>query len=470
MQKRDLTSGSVAGNLVYMAVPTMLGFMARTLYDLVDMVWVGRISAEAVAGITIFATVYWLAFVLNNIIGVSSVSMISQSYGAGDMQRTNRVVEQVLVFKALMAIIASIIVGFMLQPLLAFFTKDAAVLREALAYGRIRLFFLPVMFSSLTVGTALRCTGDSKRSMYIMLMSAVLNIILDPILIFDKIPFIGLPGFGLGVFGAALATEISAACAFVFGAWMLFSGRSFVRPSLKGLLRLDWEIDRKLISIGLPTGVESLLRNMAQFFILRFVAVYGTVAVAALGIVHRLLGFAFMPLEGLMQGGSTIVGQNLGNNNVLRAEQTAKAASLLGSISMVGFTLIAISFPRQILSIFVQDPAVIQIGCTALYVIMPSMIFAGIMLGLATVFGGSGYNLPFMISGMVARWGVQLPFLLVTVSWLKLPFVWVAASFLAGELAEFTIIMIAYRQGKWRTARVVDAPVSDPAAEAVATS
>ncbi len=460
--KRDLTQGSVTGNLVATAIPIMLGSMAQMLYELVDMAWVGQLSASSVAAVTIFTTIYFMTFVLNNIVGNSSVSLISQSFGSKDHERTERVVEQTLVFKALLAVVASVITLPLLPYLLRLFTDDAVVLNEALAYGQLRIIMLPVMFSSLTVATALRCVGDSKRAMQIMFVSAGLNVVLDPLLIFEQVPLLGIPGMGLGIFGAALATEISAALAFIFGAWILFSGKSQVQPKLHGLLRLDWEIDWQLLKIGLPLSLESLLRSVGDVLVLRLVSGFGTIALAAMGIVQRLVGFLFVPLNGLMSGGSTIVGQNLGAQDVGRAEQTAKAAAWLGLGSMTALSLLVVLLQTQIFRLFTADPAVIDMGRSALIALLPMLVIAGFTLGLAAALAGAGYNMPFLVSGIVARWVVQIPFLLVTVKLLHLPFIYAAFSFTVSELAGSCIIVAAYLRGRWRTWRVIK---SEPAAE-----
>ena len=176
-----------------MSIPTALGFLGQTIYDVVDMIWIGRVSSAAVAGITIFVIVFWTVEVLNEIIGISSVSLISQSFGAKDYERTRRVIEQTLTFKALMALLAMIFLLIFLKPLLGFLTQDEEVLKHALDYGFIRLFFLPMMFSSYTVNTALRCVGDAKSPMMIMLFVSILNAVLDPIFIFERVPGIA-PG------------------------------------------------------------------------------------------------------------------------------------------------------------------------------------------------------------------------------------------------------------------------------------
>ena len=140
---RKLLEGDLKKNLLKLSIPTMLGFVLMAVYDMVDMIWVGRISSQAVAGVTIFSTIFWLVSVLNEIIGTSSISMITQSYGMGDEEKTRKIVEQTLTFKVFMAIIAAILFLIFLKPLLHFFSDDPEVIKAALDYGYIRVFFLP---------------------------------------------------------------------------------------------------------------------------------------------------------------------------------------------------------------------------------------------------------------------------------------------------------------------------------------
>ena len=454
MKERDLTSGSIYKNLVSMSLPTILGFLSYTLYDLVDMAWIGRISPEAVAAVTIVTTIFWLIEIFNEVIGTSSVSLISQSYGSGNMERARRVIEQTLTFKSLVALIAAVLLLLLLKPLSFFFTEDQEVRNYCLEYGYIRLFFLPVFFASYTVNTALRCTGDAKKPMVIMFLSSIINIVLDPLLMFDIVPGTRIPGLGLGVFGAALATVISITIAFVLGFAFLFTRYVPVRISFRGLFRLDWEIDKKLLSIGFPTGLEMFFRNLAQFLTLKFVSLYGTVAVAAIGIGIRLMNFAFMPLLGLLMGGSTIVGQNLGANKVDRASQTARTASIMGGTIQTFILLLIIFIPRQIMGIFVTDTAVIEAGIPMIRIVAGGLVAAGFMMGLASVFSGSGYNLPFLVSSLISRWGVQVAFLLITILIFKAPLIFVWISFLISDIVEFLVVLLFYRRGRWKKTRV----------------
>ena len=454
MQKKDLTTGSITKNLLSLSLPTMFGYLSYTLYDLADMAWIGRISPEALASVTIVATIFWLVEVLNEVIGTSSVSLISQSFGAGNLDRTRRVIEQTLTFKALVALIAAGILLISLKPLVMFFTQDPQVQNYCFEYGTIRLYFLPLMFSSYTVNTALRCTGDAKKPMIIMFASSLLNILLDPVFIFDLIPGTTIPGLGLGIFGAALATVLSGTLAFAAGLFILFSNYSRVRISFNGLYKLDWSIDKKLLTIGLPAGLEMFFRNFAQFFTLKLISFYGTIALAALGIGRRLIGFAFMPLLGLLIGGSAIAGQNLGAGNIERAEKTAYTASILGGIIITLILLVMMFIPEMIMAVFTNSGEVINTGIPMIRLVSIGLLATGFMFGLASVFSGSGYNIPFLISSIVSRWLFQLPFLYLAIVIFKTPLFYVWVSFPLADLIELVLIVLYFKRGKWRSVRV----------------
>jgi putative MATE family efflux protein len=455
MMKKDknLPGGNTMLNLLAVSVPTMIGFVFQMGYDLIDIAWVGRISSNAVAGVTIFATIFWTVDVLNEIIGASSISLISQNYGKGDMEQTAIAIEQTLTFKALVAMIASGILLLFLTPLLYFFTSDQEVIQAALDFGYIRTFFLPVMFSSYTLNTAFRCIGDAKKPMLIMSFSAITNMILDPLFMFDKIPGTNLPGLHLGVFGAALATVISITCAFILAfVFMLKNTKVRIHPSR--LFRLHWAMDKKLLTIGLPSGLEMLLRNLVSICTLKLVAFYGTPAVAALGIGNRLFAFAVMVLVGLSMGGSAIIGQCLGANDIDRAKITAKQAAAIGSCAMAIFTVISLWVPGPIIKIFTADTQVLAVGIPMVIIGTLGLVATGVTLGLGCVFSGSGYNLPFLISSFIARWGVQVPLLFFIVMVCNLPIIWVWWAFFTGEIVEMLIILIAFKQGKWQKIRV----------------
>ncbi|MFN4190593.1 MAG: MATE family efflux transporter [Pseudothermotoga sp.] len=450
---RDLTQGSLTKNLFYMALPTMGGFALQTLYDIVDMFWIGRISSKAIAGVTIFSTVFWLIEVLNEIIGMSSTSLISQNYGAKDYERTNRIIEQTIVFKIFVAIIASAIMAVFLKPLMSFFSKDEEVIKAGLDYGYWRTLFMPVFFATYSTYTAQRMTGESRLPMMIMGTSAILNVILDPIFMFDRVPGLKLRGFNMGVSGAAVATVISTVVAFSWGFVVLLRGRGMIKIRFSGLFRLDREIDLKLLTIGLPSGIEMLMRSLSSAVLTKVLSLYGSSTLAVIGVVSRLMGLAFVPLMGFSMGASAIVGQNLGANKVKRAERTVFLAALYGSLFVLAFVLLANFYPETIMNLFVHEKDVIREGVSAVRIGSWAMLIAAFSISLMSSFFGAGYTLPAMISSIIGRWAAQLPYVILVV-FLRLPTTYIWFSFIVAEIAELLYALFVFSKGRWKEYRV----------------
>ena len=437
-----------------MSLPAILGSLAQTVYSLVDMYWIGKISPTAVAAVTVFGSVFFLIWVLSSMIDLSSVSLISQCYGSGDKERTAKVVEQTIVFKGLVAIITLALMFFLLKPLIMFLSDDPEIVNITLEYGLIRVMFLPVSFIAVTLITAMRCVGDARKPMMITIFAALLNVVLDPIFMFKTIPFIGLPGLGLGVRGAALATGVANLVTLIYGLIVLLGGFTNIKIKLSGLFKLNKEIDKQLILIGLPVGLEMTAREVAGMVIMKLLATYGTTILAAFGIAFRLTALAFTVMMGLSNGGGAIVGQNLGAENIERAEKTAYAAVRVGLIIIGTMTLIVVIAAPQIIGTFVEEPGVIEAGSLVLRLLMVgATLFCG-ALCLTCAFSGSGYNFPFVVSSITARWLVQIPWLYLAVVVWQLPYMWLALSYVAAEVTEAIILIWYFKQGRWKTHRV----------------
>ncbi|MCP4177784.1 MAG: MATE family efflux transporter, partial [bacterium] len=177
-------------------------------------------------------------------------------------------------------------------------------------------------------------------------------------------------------------------------------------------------------------------------------------AIAAFGICLRLFGLIIMPLIGLSMGAGTITGQNLGNDNIQRAEKTAIAAATFGFLIMIIISTISLIFPEAIMLIFVSDPQVVEIGKQLIRITIPTFSLFAISHGLGAVFSGSGKNTPLLISGIVSKWIFQLPFMLVCVLLLKLDIVYVWISFIIAGVAELFIVIYFYKKGDWKYNRV----------------
>ena len=445
MEQKSLLKG-----ILTLSIPTMLGMMFETLYEIVDMAWVAKISINSVAAVTIFSTVWWILNIVNDIVGTSSVTIISRFYGSGNKEKTIEAIEQTIIFKFLLAFIVGILMSFIIPYILGPLSGNKEVLEQSTTYGRIRLLTLPLAFSSYSVNTALRCIGDAKKPLYIMALSGVLNMILDPIMIFDVIPYIGVRGMGLGISGAAYATVISQAMAFIVGLYLLMSGKSFIKIGFKRGIYFVKSIDIKLLRIGLPTGLEGLLRNMGSFLIMKFIASYGVVVVAAFGICIRIISLIVMPIFGLQMGTGVIVGQSLGSADCERAEKAGHLTAKLSFGFMLATGIVLVLVPGLIMNIFTTSEEIIVIGTSFLRFFAVAALFMGPAGSLASILYGAGDNVPSMLGALISIWLVQIPLLYVFVQLLQLSVEWVWLSYIVAYAVHYVVILYYVRKGKWK--------------------
>jgi len=432
------------------SMPTMYGMLFTSLYDIVDMFYIGMIGGEAVAAVTIYLALFWALEILNEIVGTSSVSLLSRSWGSGERERTRRIAEQTFVFKALLGTLGALLLMATMPLLFRIFSSDTTVLAYGLQYGYIRTLFVPIFFSSYTVNTILRSVGDAKTPMYLLLITALLNVVFDPLFMFDTLPLTSIRGLGWGMAGAALATGISYLVAFAVGFLYLLSGKAPLTIHLKGIFHLDRELDKKLLAIGLPSGLNMLLKSIVSFIFLRLVAVYGTMAIAAAGVASRIYQFAGMPSGGLAMGSGILVGQRLGSQQIEEARSICLLSAANGIIFSIPLIAILMLFPSQVLSLFLSGAG--AVGSEAVLLVRVyalCLIPLAINGGLGAAFYGSGYVRPVLYSFLISGYLVQLPYALVVTLLFKLPLSWLWAAFLLGDGVECFIRLLWFREGKW---------------------
>lgn len=450
IKEGSLTEGNLFRSILTMSIPSMVGMIFEMLYEIVDMAWVARLSINAVAAITIFATVWWILDIVNSVIGTSSVTLIARYFGSGDKEKTVEVIEQTIIFKFILALVTGVIVGIVIPYVLKPLSNNNEVLQMSTIYGRIRLLTLPLAFSSYTVNTALRCIGDARKPLYLMMFTALMNAVLDPIMIFEVIPFTNLRGMGLGIAGAAYATVISQLLSFLLGLYILMSGKTFVKVGFKKGIYFTRDIDAKLITIGLPSGIESFFRNLAAFAIMRFITIYGVVAVAAYGICLRVVQLVVMPIFGLEMGTSVVVGQCIGCEKTERAEKAVYLSAKVSFVIMAAAGIVLTLMPELIMSFFTDKKDVTATGVTFLRYFSVAALFAGPSGALGAALFGAGENIPNMIAGVTTIWFVQIPLMYLFVNIYKLPINWVWITYIIQYILQFLIILYYVKKGDWK--------------------
>ncbi len=441
---RDLTTGSILSNVLYMGIPSMIGFAAMTVYELTDMFWVARLGTSRVAAVTLFASFVWVLSSINALVGAGSVAVISRRFGERNYDGTALAIEQTLLLKLAIGIPVGIVGYAIIDDILRFMTSDLEVVSLGTRYGRIFFMGIPFMFASYSVYTALRGMGEAPKAMYIMLFSTGLNMALDPLLIVV---------LGMGIVGAAIATVISATAAIGVGVMVLSSKASAARIGTRGL-RIDIDCMRRIVRIGFPPFIESIARSLAFWLIAMFVAHYGRVIVASYGICSRIVEVGIIFAVGLEMGASAIIGQSLGAGKVERASQTAKKAALLSLAIASVFSVVEIIFGNQIMHMFGKSEEVKAIGAQVLIYFAIGQPLIATAIGLSSAFYGSGKTWPPTIAALVASWAVQVPLSATFVYVLKSQATAMWIVMIASEALLLGMLLIFFKIGTWKRMEV----------------
>ncbi len=441
---RDLTEGSVLGNVLYMGIPSMIGFAATTVYALTDMFWVARLGTAQVAAITLFGSFLWVLTSINSLVGSGSVAVISRRFGERDYDGAACAIEQTIIMKVIAAIPMGIIGYFTVGHVLDFMTSDAGIVGHGVAYGKILLLGLPFMFSTYSVYTALRGMGEAPRAMYIMLFSTSLNIVLDPLFIFK---------FGMGIAGAAIATVISAVCAVAVGLYVLRSPRRVARIGEKGF-RIDTATMGRILRIGFPPFIESVARSLAHWVFAVFVAVFGTVIIASYGICMRIVEFGIVFAVGLELGASAIVGQSLGAGKADRAEASARNAALLALAISLTLSAAEMIFAEDIMMVFGRSEEIRVMGAHVLRYFALAQPLMATSIALSSAFYGSGKTWPPTVGELLATWVFQIPMaaLLVYALGRGADSMWTVV--ILAKALYFCILVVWFRRGTWKQQKV----------------
>jgi len=453
-----MTTGAITPRLLSLAWPLVLGNLLQTFYNLADMFWVGRVSGEAVAAVSLMFPLSWMFISTAMGITAATIALVSQHIGAGNRREADRVVGQTALLTTVVATVLAAIGLAFRRPLLSTIGAEGQVYTEALAYIEIIFLTLPLTFLFFAFRAALQGAGDTKTAMWLMLISAGLNVVIDPVFILGWGP---VPA--LGTQGAAIATLIARGVATAAGVYILISGGYGVRLHL-GDIRPDWEVQKRLIDIGTPATVDGWARSFAAVVMASFVAQFSVAAIAAYGIGVRLMSVSWTVAGAVGQATATGVGQNLGANTPDRASEVVWKATAGTMAILFAAAGVVVAFPAAAIGVFIDEPAVIDEGIGFLRIVAPSWAFFGGVMVIQGGFRGAGATNVAMVLSFLSRWIFRVPVALV------LAFGWaytvpgtgltLAAldwgvdglwwSYAVGAVASFVVAVFWFRLGTWQ--------------------
>lgn len=364
MAKKNKTELILQGNLyrvlITLSVPIIINSLIQTLYNLVDGIWVSKISSVHFAATAFVWPVNFLFISLGIGLSVAGTSLLSQLIGADDLQSAKEYASQIVAVTLLSSLVFTA-AGCALSPVILKLMGATGDLHNlGNTYLRITFLDLPFMFLFFNINSLMHAQGDTITPMILSGVSAVINIILDPIFIFI---------FDWGIAGAAWATLVSRALLAVVGLALLFGERNRVRPSFRGF-RFDKKIIREVVAVGLPSTIGQSGASLGFIVLNGFIGSYGTATIAAYAMVNRVTSLVMQPAMGMGSALTAIVGQNMGADRMDRVNEAfRKAITLAIAIGVAGSALLII-FDYPIITFFMQakdDPSVIDLALTYLF-------------------------------------------------------------------------------------------------------
>lgn len=383
MKNSDVLGREKISTLLFkLSTPIMISMFIQALYNVVDSIFVSRISEEALNAVSIAFPIQntFIAIAVGTAVGVNANA--SKSLGEKNKERARAFGENG-VFLSLIYSVAFIIFGlFLTEGYVDLQTSDPVIKAHAVEYIRIVSCLAVGIFMAIVVERILQASGKSFYTMVAQTVGAVINIALDPILIF------GLFGFpALGVKGAAIATVAGQfASALINILLNQFYNKELAIKSIKP----DLEIIREIYKVGLPTIILIFISSFTIFMLNRIVKVFSETAVAMLGIFFKVQSFIFMPLFGLNNGMIPILAYNYGAGNAGRMREVMRKALIVGEIILIFGGLIFILKPEEIFSLFNPSPHMLEIGVPAFKIIGVSFFFTGINMVSGAIFQGLG--------------------------------------------------------------------------------
>lgn len=391
MEQTYMKEKPVLQLVITMSLPMILSMMVSSLYNIIDSFFVAKISEKAMTALSLVYPIQNLINAVTIGFGIGMNAVIAFYLGAQDQQKADQAATQGVLMGSLQGLILTGITLGIMPSFLQSFTSDAETIQLGLRYSRIVFGFAVIIALELVFEKLFQAVGEMTVSMISMMIGCIANIILDPILIFGIGP---IPAMGIS--GAAIATGLGQVL--TLAAYLLFY---FLRP-IPVKIRMqgfswDWKLTGKLYSIGIPATLNLALPSILITALNGILASYAEAYVLVLGIYYKLQTFLYLSANGLIQGIRPLIGYNYGAGEYKRVTKIYFTTLRLTLLIMVIGTVLCLTFPGQLISLFTDTPKTIQMGATALRIISAGFIVSSVSIVSSGALEGLGKGLPSLL-------------------------------------------------------------------------
>lgn len=416
-QSIDLLHGPIFKSLSLLAIPIMATYFIQMAYNLVDMLWIGYLGSGAVASIGVSGNFMYLANGLVNMPKIGSQALVGQSLGANNKEETKEYIQSAFQSAILFAIVYGIIIILFQKNLIQLFNlNDSSIIQDAQNYLWITCGFIIFSFVNQIFTGILTAAGHSKSTFIATTTGLVLNLILDPVLIFV---------FNLKVVGAALATIIAQMVVTIV---FICDVKNFdLFKNLNLLSKPDKTHISRILKIGFPSSVQSMLFTCISMYIARLISAFGAISVAVQKVGSQIESISWMAADGFSASINAFTSQNYGAKNYERVHKGYNTGMLVVGLWGLFTTCILVFLPGPIFSCFIHEPNILPYGIDYLKILGYSQLFMCIEIATQGAFNGLGKTLPPSIVSIVFT-SARIPMAILFSHYLGVNGVWWAIS------------------------------------------
>ncbi|MBU3821559.1 MATE family efflux transporter [Flavobacteriaceae bacterium XHP0103] len=447
-KEQEFTSGSIRKAVFMLSIPMILEMLMESIFALVDILYVSKVSVNAVATIGLTESVLTLVYAVAIGLSMAATAIVARRVGEKDIDGASKAAVQVIFLGIFVSLFISAIGIAYPKQILSLMGGEPDLISEGFGYTKILLGGNLTVMLLFLINAVFRGAGNASVAMWTLVLSNGLNIILDPIFIF---------GFGPieahGVEGAAIATTIGRGTAVLFQLGILFYGYSKIKIVVTDLV-IRTKIMFNLIKVSLGGIGQFFIGTSSWVFLMRIMSEFGSEVLAGYTIAIRVMMFTLMPAWGMSNAAAALVGQNLGALQPERAEQSVWKTSKYCAIFMGLVSIVYLLFAPQIILVFNTTPEVVKYGSLCLRILASGYIFYAYGMVMINAFNGAGDTKTPTFINFICFWLLQLPVAYVLALTFDFGPVGVFSAITFAEVFIAVIAIFWFKKGAWKTVKV----------------
>jgi putative MATE family efflux protein len=445
---KDFTTGSIDRAIFLLAVPMVLEMVLESLFALVDIYFVNKVSPAAATTVGLTESALTILYSIAWGLAMGATALIARRAGEKDFKSASNTAAQVIIVAAAFSVLISMIGIFFPKEILRFMGADEALVQEHYQFTQVMLISNIVIMLLFVNNGIFRGAGDASIAMKALILSNIINIILDPLLIMGYGPF---PKMGL--MGAAVATTVGRGCGVIYQFYHLFGGKDLIKLSTDKF-KTDIKLIKNLLTTSSGAMFQFLIGSCSWIFLAKLVAESGTETTSGYFTAIRICIFTILPAWGIANAAATLVGQNLGAGHPERAEKSVWRSAFLAfcffAVVAVMFFLLGETFMR----FFTSNELAVKEGTRCLYILSIGYMFFAYGMVLTQAFNGAGDTKTPTYINLVIYWLFQIPLAYVLARSLNMGSNGVYIAINIAETALAIVAIIIFRKGKWKLVKV----------------